>query len=111
MKFKMNELEWTIKDATADEVKAVFNDKNEESYYYGSTTMSTQEILINKEATKEKQKETLYHELMHCYIYCYLCDGLQFDEEALCNISAKSHNMIHKICEDYFGLKGGSDEK
>ena len=110
MKFKMNELEWSIKDATADEVKAVFNDKNEESYYYGSTTMSTQEILINKEATKEKQRETLYHELMHCYIYCYLCDGLQFDEEALCNISAKSHNMIHKICEDYFGLKGGSDE-
>lgn len=102
MKFKMNDLEWSIKYASADKVKAGFNDKSEESYYYGSTTLSKQEILINKEVSKEKQKETLYHELMHCYIFCYLCDGLQFDEEGICNISAKSHNMIHKITEDFF---------
>lgn len=102
MKFKMNELEFTIKNASADEVKKVFNDKNEESYYYGSTTLSKQEILINNEVSIEKQKETLYHELMHCYIYCYLCDGLHFDEEGICNISAKSHNIIHKIVENYF---------
>ena len=102
MKFKMNDLEWEIKYATADEVKAVFNDTNPDSYYYGSTTMSTQEVLINKEASKEKQRETLYHELMHCYIYCYLCDGLEFDEEGICNISAKSHNMIHRIADEFF---------
>lgn len=102
MKFKMNDLEWTIKNASADEVKAVFNDKNEDSYYYGSTTLSKQEILINNEVSKEKQIETLYHELMHCYIFCYLCDGLQFDEEGICNISAKSHNIIHEIVERYF---------
>ena len=103
MIFKMNELEFTIKNASAEEVKTVFNDKNEDSYYYGSTTLSKQEILINNEVSIEKQRETLYHELMHCYIYCYLCDGLQFDEEGICNISAKSHNIIHKIVEDYFG--------
>lgn len=102
MKFKMNDMEWVIKCASADEVKAVFDDKDKDSYYYGSTTLSKQEILINNEVSLEKQKETLYHELMHCYIYCYLCDGLQFDEEGICNISAKSHNMIHKIAEDYF---------
>lgn len=102
MKFRMNDLEFTIEYATAEEVKKVFNDKKEESYYYGSTTLSEQKILINKEVSKEKQKETLYHELMHCYIYCYLCDGLQFDEEGLCDISAKSHNIIHKIVEEYF---------
>ena len=94
MKFKMNYLEWTIRYATANEVKAVFNDKNEDSYYYGSTTLSKQEILINNEVSLEKQKETLYHELMHCYIYCYLCDGIQFDEEGICNISAKRYVMI-----------------
>ena len=105
----MNDLIWTIKYATADEVKSVFNDESKDSYYYGATTMSTQKILINKEVSKEKQRETLYHELMHCYIYCYLCDGLQFDEEGVCNISAKSHNMIHRICEDFF--KNGSDEE
>ena len=102
MKFIMNELEWNVRYASADEVKAVFNDKNEDSYYYGSTTLSKQEILINRESTKEKQKETLCHELMHCYIFCYLCDGIQFDEEGVCNISAKSHNIIHKIAEDFF---------
>ena len=102
MKFKMNDLEFTIKYASADEVKAVFNDKNENSYYYGSTTLSKQEILINNEISKEKQIETLYHELMHCYIFSYLCDGLQIDEEGLCDISAKRHNMIHKIVKDYF---------
>lgn len=105
----MNNLVWTIKYATANDVKRVFNDKNEESYYYGCTTMSSQEILINKEVSLEKQRETLYHELMHCYIYSFLCDGLQFDEEGLCNISAKSHNMIHTICEDFF--ENGSDEE
>ena len=105
MKFIMNDLEWEIRYASAEEVKAVFNDKNEESYYFGSTTLSRQEILINKEVSLEKQKETLYHELMHCYINCYLCDGMQFDEEGLCNISAKSHNMIHKIAEDFFAEK------
>lgn len=108
MKFEMNGFKFIINYASADEVKAVFNDKNEESYYYGSTTLSTQQILINKEATKEKQKETLYHELMHCYIYCYLCDGIQFDEEGLCNISAKSHDMIHKIVEKFLG--GGNND-
>ena len=105
MKFKMNNLEFTIKYATADEVKSVFNDKNEDSYYYGSTTLSKQEILINKEVSKEKQIETLYHELMHCYIFCYLCNGLQFDEEGLCDISAKSHNMIHSIVERFLKEK------
>ena len=105
MKFKKNDLEFTIRYATADEVKPVFNDKNEDSYYYGSTTLSKQEILINNEVSKEKQIETLYHELMHCYIFCYLCDGLQFDEEGLCNISAKSHNIIHNIVERFLKEK------
>ena len=102
MKFKMNNLEWEIKKASAEEVKAGFNDNNPESYYFGSTTLSTQTILINEEASIDKQRETLYHELMHCYIACYICDGLQFDEEGLCNISAKSHDMIHSIVEEYF---------
>lgn len=102
MTCKINNLIFTIKNATASEVKKGFNDNNPDSYYFGSTTVSTQTILINEEATIEKQKETLYHELMHCYIIAYLYDGMQFDEEALCNISAKSHDMIHEIVKQYF---------
>lgn len=107
MKIKMNNFTWIIKYATADEVKAVFNDSNPDSYYFGSTTLSRQEVLINKEATKEKQKETLYHELMHVYLYSYIGDSLQsFNEEDLSCISAKSHDLIHKICNDFFELEG-----
>ncbi|MBO7527180.1 MAG: hypothetical protein J6T74_04685 [Clostridia bacterium] len=102
MKFKMNELEWEIKEATADEVKSNFKSASEESIYFGCTQLSTQTIILNKEASKEKQRQTLYHELMHCYIYCYICDGLNFDEEGICELSAKSHNMIHEIAERYF---------
>lgn len=101
MKFKMNDLEFEIKYASANEVKAVFNDESPESYYYGATTLSEQRILINREVSKEKQRETVYHELMHCFIYCYLMEGMQFDEEGLCNISSKSHNIIHNIAEKF----------
>ncbi len=102
MNFKMNNYNWTIDYATADEVKKVFNDNNENSYYYGATKLSTQQILINKEVSKEKQKETLYHELMHCYIWSYLSDEINYNEEILCDLSSKSHDMIHDVCKNFF---------
>ncbi len=104
MTFEMNNLKWIIKEATADEVKQEFGDnKNDDSYYYGITTLSKQRILINKEITIEKQKQTLYHELMHCYIYSYITDNLgSIDEETFCDISAKSHDIIHEIAFKYF---------
>ena len=98
----MNELEWEIKEASADEVKSNFPEAKPESIYFGCTQLSTQTILLNNEVSKEKQRQTLYHELMHCYIYCYICDGLNFDEEGICELSAKSHRMIHEITERYF---------
>lgn len=101
MKFKMNDLEWTIEYATYEKIKKGFNDTNPNSIYFGSTILSEQRVLISKECSLEKQRQTLYHELMHCYIYCYIMDGLSFDEEGICNISAKSHNMIHKIVESF----------
>ena len=108
MKFQMNNYNWLIKLASSDEVKEAFNNKDEDSYYYGVTTFSKQEILINKNATEEKQKETLYHELMHAYLYCYIGDNLtKFNEEDLCCISAKSHRIIHKIAKDFFQKLGG----
>lgn len=104
MKFKMNELEWEIKEVSAEEVKSNFNDDNKDSVYFGCTQLSTQMIFLNNEASLEKKKNTLYHELMHCYLYCYLSDEIGFAnlEEGICDISANSHNMIHRIVEDYF---------
>ena len=75
-------------------------------YSWRNTNMTGKEFLslsaVEVRDWIEKQKETLYHELMHCYIIAYLYDGMQFDEEALCNISAKSHDMIHEIVKQYF---------
>ena len=102
MKFKINDREWIIKEVEQDEFRNIHNDFSGDGCYYGTTFPSIQEIWLYKDITKEMKKKTLYHELMHCYIYCYLCDGLQFDEEGICNISAKSHNMIHKIVKEYF---------
>lgn len=103
MIFEMNNLKWTIKKATAEEIKKDFNDDSKESYYFGSITKSTQTISINKEVSIEKQKQALYHELMHCYLYCYIAEDIgNIDEETFCNISAKSHDIIHEIVERYF---------
>lgn len=102
MQFKMNDLIWTIKYATESEVRERIGDKNTESYYYGCATLSMQEILINKDVSVERQRKTLYHELMHAYIASYMFEGLSFDEEALCDVSAKSHDMINRIASAFF---------
>ena len=49
------------------------------------------------------KRKKLMHELMHCYIEEYVSLELEdYKEETLCNISANSHDIIHKIVEDYF---------
>lgn len=107
MKFKMNDLEWEIKETSAEEVKSNFNDENKESVYFGCAQLSTQTIFLNNEVSLEKKRQTLYHELMHCYIYCFLGDEIGFAnlEEGICEISSKSHDMIHRIVEEYFSPK------
>lgn len=51
----------------------------------------------------KKKKKTLYHELTHVYIREYLTSrDIDPNEEVLCDISANSHDIIHKIIENYF---------
>lgn len=100
MKFQMNNLKWIIKS-----VKSEIINTNENEYLFGITLLDKQLILINNEVSIERQKQTLYHELMHCYLYCYTDNREQFSEEDICNISAKSHDIIHKIVEKYFKEK------
>ena len=60
-------------------------------------------MLLNKDIHIEIKKKTLYHELTHVYIREYLTSrDISPDEEVLCDISANSHDIIHKIVEDYF---------
>lgn len=104
MKFKMNGYDWVIEYKTTEELKKELNKEDDKEYYcYGLTVFSKQRIYINEEVSKQRQRHTLYHELMHCYIGSYINDEmLSFDEEALCNISAKSHDIINNIANDFF---------
>lgn len=102
MKFVMNNVEFTIKEVEQEEMKKWLGDE-QDGYYYGQTHFMTQEVWIDKILSKEKKKKTLIHELTHCYIREYLTSrDISPDEEVLCDISANSHDIIHKIVEDYF---------
>lgn len=101
MKFKMNDVEYTIKEVSQQEFWDYQVDE-QDGYYYGQSHFQTQEVWIDKDLPIEKKK-TLYHELTHVYIREYLTSrDIKPDEEVLCDISANSHDIIHKIVEDYF---------
>lgn len=102
MKFKMNELNWVIKEIDQSDFLS-YNEDNENEYTFGETHFPTQEILICKELNEEQKKRTLLHELMHCYIGCYIATELEnVDQEFICEVSANSHDIIHRIAEEYF---------
>ncbi|MBR5303415.1 MAG: hypothetical protein IKU37_01145 [Candidatus Gastranaerophilales bacterium] len=108
MKFKMNDREWEIKELTQEEIRQHFINYKYDGEpvggkYYGLTYMDEQTIYIDCGLHIEQKKQTLMHELMHCYIGCYIThQEKQYTEEDLCNISANSHYIIHKIVEEYF---------
>lgn len=106
MKFKMNNVEFKIKEVDQDELQKWHNDEEEPGYYYGQTHFMTQEVWLDKICSKEKKRKVLIHELTHAYIREYLsASDIELNEEILCDICANSHDIIHKIVEDYFKNK------
>lgn len=109
MKFKMNNREWYIEEVEQQEIRQLIKEYDGvvEDYgkYFGSTQSAIQKIFIDKDLALEQKRQTLMHELLHCYIICYLFSIKDYNEEDLCNISANSHDIIHKIVEDYFKEK------
>lgn len=108
MKFKMNNIKYEIKEVDS---KVMFDEIHQEnpkdgSDYLGMHIAIKQVIYLNKNLQQDQKKRTLYHELMHCYIWNFLHSCDNYGEEVLCDISANSHDIIHKIVEDYF--KGGN---
>ena len=98
MKFKIKEVEqkefW---DYQVDE---------EDGYYYGQSHFQTQEVWVDKNLPLIKKRRTLYHELTHVYIREFFTSrDISPNEEVLCDILANSHDIIHKIVEDYFNRK------
>ena len=102
----MNGKTWLIKEVEQEEFWKDDNalDKmNNNEYHFGRCHYDTQEIWLYKNASKEQKRKTLYHELLHCYRGSYVCFAdLNCDEDFWCDLSANSHDIIHKIVEEYF---------
>lgn len=108
MKFEMNNREWEIIELSQEEIREKireykYDGEPKEGRYFGLTYLDNSKIYIDKDLCLDQKKQTLKHELMHCYIGCYLFNvEKEYTEEDLCNISSNSHDIIHKIVEDYF---------
>ena len=103
MKFKMNNRDWKIKEVPANWLLNEYLKEYENAVYcFGLTRYSQQIIYLNNELCNQVKKQTLYHELMHCYLWSYMHNFNEIGEEAMCDISANSHDIIHEIVEKYF---------
>ncbi len=111
MKFKINDDEWEIIETSQEKMFAEYNEefKNDGIFYNGITCPMKRKILLYKDLPQQQKKKTLYHELMHCYLFTYISfNNIGFCIDDFCDISANSHDLIHKIVEDYF--KGDKNE-
>lgn len=106
MKFKINNRNFEIIEINQKEMRetfSIYDGEPQTGRYFGLTYLDNGKVYIDKDLCIDQKKQTLKHELMHCYIGCYLFnDERQYTEEDLCNISANSHDIIHKITENYF---------
>lgn len=102
-KFAINNRTWTIEEVDKDWLLKEYKKECENATYcFGVTKYPIQTIYINDELCDEVKKQTLYHELMHCYLWNYVHNFNEIGEEAMCDISANSHDIIHLIVRNYF---------
>ena len=104
MKFKMNGRTYIIKEVSQEVLQQEHGEID--GTFFGLTIPMKQEILIWEDLLKEQKRKTLYHELFHCYTCNYLTfNPIEFSEDAWADVSANSHDIIHKIVEDYFNTQ------
>ena len=115
MKFKINNMEWTIKELSQEEIKTIQNErkakdedniKSLDTRYFGVTYHDNLEIILDKDLAPDRKKKTLIHELTHCYIGCYITHQEKtYDEEMVADIVSNSYDIIQKIVNEYFEVK------
>lgn len=105
MEFEMNGHKWQIIEENKQSIKQRYESatKEETIEVFGMTDFCQQKIYINQDMHYDIKRHTLMHELLHCYIseYCSI-EQNDYSEEIMCDLSANSHDIIHKIVEDYF---------
>ncbi len=105
MTFEMNNRIWEIKEISKQDIIYYYKNVTKEEdieTVFGLSDFENQIVYINNSIKLDKKKQTLMHELMHVYIDEYRLPKNEYSEEELCNFSANSHDIIHKIVEDYF---------
>lgn len=113
MKIKMNGIEYEIKEVSQKEYKEYRKEEDKitccdetdtsKGMYFGASHHYQGIIFLDENLPKDRKRKTLIHELTHCYIADYIThEEKTFDEEMVADISANSHDIIHKIVEDYF---------
>src|SRR5699024_3595636 len=103
MKFKMNNMEWEIKEFSQEEIKKIQNTrkakeeenvKSVDSRYFGVTYHDDLLIILDKDIAKDVKRKTLIHELTHCFIGCYIThQEKNYDEEMVADIVSNSYDI------------------
>lgn len=108
-KFKINGIEYTIKEMSNEEIKECGrkdfpNDDTTNSLFYGLTRHNVNEILLNKDCVLDRKVHTLKHELTHVFLENsgIAFDNKEYNEEEVCNIVSASIDFINTVVNNYF---------
>lgn len=108
MKFKINELEWEIKEIPLKELIQKYKDTHEgeysdkELYVFGLCRYPENIIYLNQELCTGQKRKTLLHELIHCYLWSVGMQFNQFEEDDICNIASASNEFVNEVTNKYF---------
>lgn len=107
MNITINNNNWVILEKDAKTMLEEYKKDHEDAIFcFGLTFYAKHEIWLNKEMCNDEKIATLRHELMHAYLWSIGCCGYtRFDEEDVCNMSAKSAYLINDIVKKYFKEK------
>lgn len=103
MNFKLNDMEWTIKQTPKQWLVEKYNSENESkcTYVFGLCEYPKHIIHINEELERTEMIKTLKHELTHCWLWSYGAKYETYTEEELCDKVSAMCDFIHRTAYSY----------
>ncbi len=111
MKFKINNIEWEIKETDVETMNNeskkydVNNEQKKKKYYFGLCVYPTATIYINNIMNEGQKRRILMHELTHCWIFNNTYFKDKYDEEDLCETISMASDWVNEIVNKYFEKK------